>query len=551
MEPKPHKIADRYALCSLLGKGGMGSVHLAHDSVLNRAVAIKSLGNLGQENETRKQTALIEAQTLAQFNHASILKIYDVIHEEGQLWLVTELIDGKSLSEFAGKFSLEACFAVAVQILPALAIVHEKNIFHRDIKPQNILVAKDGRVVLIDFGVAYTPGSSGETITGSLNYIDPEVLAGKGAQAKSDLFSFGLVWLELLTQKKVVPDLAPLPLYQFFTEHFSRHVEDLCEGLFPPFRTALNFLLRQQIHRGAEGNDGRLKPFTGTRDLAEYFQKMWQSWSKLSPEGIIKNSLMEKNDSQNIEFIQFLQAETEKHLKEASLTLKQKSQWVAFGSRHNFLDYEHENQVPPKQGDLAVNRVNFKKILASFPALKHTAMGLSLVLVLSLTLIYFLGFSPTIKSPPQVASQEQNSEIKEKTSAALSSPLRASEENAQPPPSLTPGTLTKEQSGHKSPKPQAKRPIAASEKFISQCYVKIAANAWADIKIDGRPLGRIPRAEPFLLKAGKYTLSFSSPFIMTQEKKLALCDKKNVNIYVQLEHKQKAIPAVNTEGTPP
>lgn len=582
MDTQAQIIAKRYALTGLLGKGGMGSVYLAHDTVLDRTVAIKSLLTLNIENVTRKQAALIEAKTLAQFNHPSILKIYDVIDEDGQIWLVTELIDGKNLGEFTTPFTLEAIFAIAVQVIQALAIIHQKNIFHRDLKPQNILVAKDGRVVLIDFGVAYTSGSSGETLAGSLNYIDPEILAGRGAQAASDLFSFGLVWLELLTQKKVVPDLAPLPLYQFFNERFDNHVQEMCEGLFPPFRTALDFLLRQESQR-QQPNTAAVH-FTSAQDLAEYFSTIWQKWTKLSPEDVVRNSLKKGHNALSDEFLAFLKSETEERLSHTSLSLRQRSHWLAFASSRSFVADETQHQYKKDDGAQAKNvapatphaeerneNEKFHKKehdheksthVLSFRRQSIIALSAGLLLLLSFSLVYFLNQSSSHNIPPpspthKVAvgaplppAQKQSAlgenprpQDSENNIASFSDQKANLEaESERKPQNIVPAETRKKLDRHSQKE--------TKKGLLPQCFVRIAANAWADVKIDGKPLGRIPRAEPFLFKGGEYTLHFSSPFIETKEKKFVLCDKKDVNIYIELAHKTNTDTPINAQGTP-
>jgi serine/threonine protein kinase/Tol biopolymer transport system component len=190
-----------YEIVALIGKGGMGEVYRAHDPRLGRDVAIKF------SNEEFSERFEREARAVAALNHPNICHLYDV----GPNYLVMEYIEGKPLQ---GPLSLEESLRLAVQICDALDAAHKKGITHRDLKPANILVTK-GAVKLLDFGLAkVAPAVKAEDATltmgltqqgailGTLQYMSPEQVEGKEADARSDIFSFGAVLYELLTGKK-------------------------------------------------------------------------------------------------------------------------------------------------------------------------------------------------------------------------------------------------------------------------------------------------------------------------------------------------------------
>jgi serine/threonine protein kinase len=203
MDLKPgDKLGDRYQLLSKLGSGGMGEVWKARDTELDRDVALKV--SKGEFTARFKQ----EARTIAAFNHPNICQIYDV----GSNYIVMELIDGVQLS---GPLPVDKAVAYAGQILDALDAAHRKGFTHRDLKPANVMVTAKGVVKLLDFGLAKQRvrelGPDDVTgaaltkegnITGTLQYMSPEQLNGKEADARSDIFAFGCVLYEMLSGKK-------------------------------------------------------------------------------------------------------------------------------------------------------------------------------------------------------------------------------------------------------------------------------------------------------------------------------------------------------------
>jgi serine/threonine protein kinase len=202
MELKPGEKLGRYQLVSPIGEGGMGEVWKARDTQLDRDVALKVSKAAFTARFDR------EARAIAAFNHPNICQIYDV----GPNYLVMELIDGVPLS---GPLPVEKAVAYAGLILDALDAAHRKGFTHRDLKPANILVTKQG-LKLLDFGLAKQQvtglGPDDVTIqgamtkegqiTGTLQYMSPEQLNGKEADARSDIFAFGCVLYEMLSGKK-------------------------------------------------------------------------------------------------------------------------------------------------------------------------------------------------------------------------------------------------------------------------------------------------------------------------------------------------------------
>jgi len=194
-------LKNRYRVDAKLGEGGMGVVYKAHDSLLQRTVAIKTLSPvlLGEEGLRR---FLREAQSSAQLNHPHIVSIFDVVEEAGSFALVMELVEGKTLRDLL-PISIGRLVEISTQVLQGLDYAHSQGIVHRDIKPENIIVAPDGVVKLMDFGLARSEGRTRLTrtglIVGTVAYLAPEQALGGQVDGRSDLYSLGAVLYEAVT----------------------------------------------------------------------------------------------------------------------------------------------------------------------------------------------------------------------------------------------------------------------------------------------------------------------------------------------------------------
>jgi serine/threonine-protein kinase len=203
--PQLTKTVGRYVIERTLGQGAMGVVYLAEDPLLKRRVAIKVVRAVGEERDHALERFQREAEISAQLNHPNIVTIFDV-GEEPKVgpFIAMEYVEGNSLGHFIreGSLDLETRFGILIQTMRALRAAHRHAIVHRDVKPDNILVAEDGRVKLMDFGIAKTMAPqlthSGEFL-GSPAYSAPELLRGQPPTPSSDRYGFGVSAYELLT----------------------------------------------------------------------------------------------------------------------------------------------------------------------------------------------------------------------------------------------------------------------------------------------------------------------------------------------------------------
>jgi tetratricopeptide (TPR) repeat protein len=191
-------LNNRYELGAELGRGGMGAVYRAHDSVLDRDVAVKLLSESGLGTEGRERM-LREAQAIAKLNHPNIVQVHDAGQLDGTPFIVMELVEGTSLHDHPPQ-GFEAIAAVARQICAALEHAHSHGIIHRDLKPENVLIGPDGTAKLMDFGLARSVASrmtvEGQ-ITGTVFYLAPEIALGHGIDGRADLYSLGVMLYEL------------------------------------------------------------------------------------------------------------------------------------------------------------------------------------------------------------------------------------------------------------------------------------------------------------------------------------------------------------------
>lgn len=210
-------IANRYELIEKVGNGGMATVYRAKDRMLNRFVAVKILRDEFTTDQEFIKRFNSEAQAVASLANPNIVAVYDVGNEGNLYYIVMELIQGHTLKEIIqqeGKISWKWSLKVAIQIAKALDTAHKNNIIHRDIKPHNIIITEDGMAKVTDFGIAKAVSNS--TITafgttlGSVHYFSPEHARGGFTDAKSDLYSLGVVMYEMLTGK--VPFDADTPV---------------------------------------------------------------------------------------------------------------------------------------------------------------------------------------------------------------------------------------------------------------------------------------------------------------------------------------------------
>jgi serine/threonine-protein kinase len=198
----------KYKILEKIGEGAMGEVYKAHDPVLNRFVAVKTISaELGADDTLRKRFER-EAQSAARLNHPNIITVFDYGEEHGKIYMAMELLDGSDLKQAIARrapLSLDDKLSVVDQIAEGLAFAHAHDIVHRDLKPANVHLLSNGQVKIMDFGLARLGGSEMTRVgmvMGTPHYMSPEQVRGERADARSDVFAVGCVFYELLTFRK-------------------------------------------------------------------------------------------------------------------------------------------------------------------------------------------------------------------------------------------------------------------------------------------------------------------------------------------------------------
>jgi len=214
------RVAGRYHLIEPIGRGGMGIVWRAHDELLDRPVAVKEVrynGAVGDELADLNRRTMREARAAGRLTHPNVVVVHDVIEEDGRPWIVMQLVPSRSLGQVIreeGPLPPERVAHIGLEVLKALRSAHAMGVLHRDVKPENVLLADDGRVVLTDFGIARVETDSTMTRTGLVGtpaFMPPERLRGAPAQRESDLWSLGATLYAAVEGRPPHDKGAPLP----------------------------------------------------------------------------------------------------------------------------------------------------------------------------------------------------------------------------------------------------------------------------------------------------------------------------------------------------
>ncbi|MEV7982050.1 serine/threonine-protein kinase [Streptomyces sp. NPDC086519] len=249
-------IAGRYRLADIIGSGGMGRVWRAHDEVLHRAVAIKELTAALYVSESDQPILLArtraEARAAARINHSAVVTVHDVLEHDGRPWIVMELVEGRSLADEVkerGRVEPREAARIGLWVLRALRAAHSAGVLHRDVKPGNVLLGQDGRVLLTDFGIAQIDGDTTITrtgeVVGSVDYLAPERVRGHDPGPSSDLWALGATLYTAVEGRSPFRRTSPLTTMQAVVEDEAG--EPLSAGPLEPVITAL--LRKEPAHR--------------------------------------------------------------------------------------------------------------------------------------------------------------------------------------------------------------------------------------------------------------------------------------------------------------
>ncbi|HEY0160452.1 MAG TPA: protein kinase, partial [Thermoanaerobaculia bacterium] len=274
MALQPRSMLGPYQVTGLLGEGGMGAVYRARDTRLGRDVAIKVLTSVSFSDRERLQRFEQEARATGMLNHPNLLTIYDIGRDEqGNPFLVSEVLEGETLGSRLqrGPLSPRKAVDAALQMASGLAAAHEKGIVHRDLKPDNIFLTRDGRLKILDFGIAKLTGTKADDapafemtatepgmVMGTVGYMSPEQVRGEPVDHRSDLFSLGTIVYEMLTGQRAFRRNSSIETLSAILKEEPQELTELLPNI-PP---ALDRLVRRCLEK-----DRELR-FQSARDLA-------------------------------------------------------------------------------------------------------------------------------------------------------------------------------------------------------------------------------------------------------------------------------------------
>lgn len=246
-----------YQVVASLGSGGMGEVYRARDERLDRDVALKVLRSGLAEEPDRLRRFQREAQLLAALDHPGIVTIFSVEHADGVHFLTMQLVEGETLEEIipAGGLTEARLFEIAVPLLDAVAAAHRQGVVHRDLKPSNVMCTREGRVKVLDFGLARAnPGQGSQSrtlsqegqIVGTVPYMSPEQLSGAPLDARTDIFSLGTLLYEMATGSRPFHGTTPVAMLTAILTHTPRNVRDLRPDLPAELGSIIEGCLRKE-----------------------------------------------------------------------------------------------------------------------------------------------------------------------------------------------------------------------------------------------------------------------------------------------------------------
>ena len=254
----------KYEIVGKIGQGAMGEVFKAHDPILGRDVAIKTMtASIGSDEELRKRFHR-EAQSAARLSHPNIITIFDFGEDQGKVYMAMELLEGDDLKDLIGRhtpLTLEEKLGLMEQICDGLSFAHAKDVVHRDLKPANLHIQRGGQVKIMDFGLAKMASSDmtrAGMIMGTPNYMSPEQVRGEKATSRSDVFSLGAVFYELLTNRKPFEaDSLHAVLFQVM-QHEPESLATIAPGVPPALRQVVErAMLKDPAGRYRDGADMR------------------------------------------------------------------------------------------------------------------------------------------------------------------------------------------------------------------------------------------------------------------------------------------------------
>jgi len=492
----PQSMRERFQIESGGNPGGMGVVYRARDKVLNRVVALKHI----ECTDASLIDALVsEARIVAGLESPFIVSVLDLVVDGHSVWIVSEWIQGKHFADLRGPCGNFFLAAIALQCVQGLAAIHARKIIHRDVKPENMMLSELGTVRYIDFGVAFEQQTkSGRTIVGTLKYMHPSILQGGRATPETDRYALGLILVELFSGQALWPEQSMLQMCRRSVADIRADVRKRCAGMLPPMAR----LIDQLISAPAD--------FAYAKIIAS-LEKLTTELARL--EGFDQNVAWAHSDSCDINVLRLSML--------AGRLLDARPDLQGDRLRKSKLDL----------GPLHAKPSEWRFFQNQFAAVKPSRPMWKLVgVAASVAAMTFIGFKYSVREVGvAVKSQTQSSPVE--IPVPLQQPEVAEVESPKNLPS--------------SPK-QVVTPVVESPKEVK---LRFTSNTWADVKIDGKPAGRIPSIQPLVVTSGKHKFEFSGTMVETQTQTLDIPKKANHVVDVQLERRLGSVTVESQRQT--
>lgn len=396
-------ISDRYEIMEKVGTGGMADVYKARCHRLNRFVAIKILKAEFSDDKNFVMKFRGEAQSAAGLSHPNIVNVYDVGEDDGLYYIVMELVEGITLKNFIerkGKLEVKEALGIAIQIAQGMEAAHDNNIIHRDIKPQNIIISREGKVKVTDFGIAKAATSN--TITsnamGSVHYISPEQARGGYSDERSDIYSLGITLYEMLAGKVPYEGDSTISVAML---HIQGEATPL-RILNPDIPISVDHIVQKCMQKKPE------RRYLSVSDLIVDLKRA----IAFPNEDFVKMSSFAVDDSPTIEISDKVVTEIKTKIATPSATKNEKKDFIQSEQKDNFDDSEGDNEEDDNEGDVD-------------PKLEKLMVGggIAAAVILAIIIIVLIGrFTGLFSFGGKTKSNEDNSPTQ---TAASAKPIKS------------------------------------------------------------------------------------------------------------------------------
>jgi serine/threonine protein kinase len=497
-------MRERFQIETGGNPGGMGVVYRARDKVLNRVVALKHI----ECTDISLIDALVsEARIVAGLESRYIVNVLDLVVDGHSVWIVSEWIQGQHFADLRGPCGNLFLAATALQCVQGLAAIHERKIIHRDVKPENMMLSEQGTIRFIDFGVAFEQqAKSGRTIVGTLKYMHPSILQGGRATPDTDRYALGLILVELFSGQPMWPEQSMLQMCRRSVADIRNDVRKRCQGMLPP----LSRLIDQLILGPADFEYSRIiesleSLVDGLATIEGVAQTVSAKNALSCDEHVLRTAMLSKV---------LLDSKSSIH---ADLLRKNKVDLGYLQPKASEWRYFQNQQTDHRPKKLS----------------RYSAMSAMTAMTIAVSSV------AVVVANVNFDSEEKNSV--EQIIAAETKPAVA--ETKDDPIAVVASQIIEPSKN----KPATSEPSQPSDK-PSIVKLRVTSNTWADVKIDGKPVGRIPSIQPIAVSSGKHKFEFSGTMIEPLTKTFDIPRRSSHVLDVQL---QRRLGTVTVESERP